>query len=191
VPFRTGAMLFQVPINKALHLILMGMFLFFVCGMSFAQTDSIDSKNDELGTLKVLLMHRMSAAEIQAHPDDYLGARVVVTLRYESPKDRSVYLYAPPNCPPEGYFVKRTGGQIIWVAALVNGTQGSPGFGKLKRGIGEGWIFLPPNSAIEWQTRTEDSSPGSENARSVFVKGLHEASPHEVLSDWFKTSDLK
>lgn len=179
-----------MPINKAFHLLLGAMLLLAIGRKSLAQVDSNGGQSGASGTLKVLSMHRMSEAEIRAHPDDFPGARVVVTFRYESPKDLSVFLYAPQNCPPEGYLIKRTGDQVIWFAALVNGTQGSPGFGKLKREIGEGWIFLPPNSAIEWQTKTVNSSPGSENARSVFVKGKHEATPHEVLSNWFSTSDL-
>jgi hypothetical protein len=165
--------------------------LLVVCGKTFAQTDLSSSQSVAFGTLKVISMHRMSPAEIRAHPDDYLDARIVLVLRFESPSNRSVYLYAPPNCPPEGYLVERTGGKVVWFASHVNGKEGSPGFQKLQREIGDGWIYLPPNSAIEWQTRTVDTAVGSEHAWSVFVKGRHEAKPHEVLSNWFSTLDLK
>src|SRR5579859_787226 len=184
-PLRVGATRSQMPINKTSHLLLCGILLLGTCGKTFAQTDSSNSKSDALGTLKVMSMHRMSSAEIRAHPDDYLDARIVLVLRYESPTDRSVYLYAPPNCPPEGYLVERTGGKVVWFASRVNGKDGSPGFHKLQRDIGDGWIYLPSNSAIEWQTRTVDTALGSEHAWSVFVKGKHEATPHEVLSNWF------
>ena len=165
--------------------------MFLLSETASSQAAPVDHDNVGFGTLRVLSLHRMTESEIKAHPDDYLDARIVLVLRYESPKDRSVYIYAPPKCPPEGYLIERTDGKVVWFESRVNGKEGSPGFLKLQREIGKGWIYLPPSSAIEWQTRTVDPAPGSENAWSVFVKGPHEALPHEVPSDWFKTSDLK
>lgn len=169
----------------------LGIVFIGLCGTPCALRASTDGQGTDLGVLAILSMHRMSEAEIRENPDDSLGARVAITLRYESPKNRGVFLYAPPDCPPEGYLLRRDGREVVWVAALVNGIKGSPGFRKLKHDLGVGWIFLPPNSAIEWQIRTWSTSPGSENAWSIFVRFQHKKTTHEVLSSWFRTPDAK
>jgi hypothetical protein len=175
---------------RARVLIIAATVLFMVCGLSFPQSPLSDGPTVTVGTLRVLSLRRMSETEIKADKTDFF-ARNILVLRYESPSDRPVYLYAPPNCPPEGFLVERREGKVYWAASEPSGATVSPGFQRLRREIGTGWIFLPPNSAIEWERRAYDTPAKSEYAFSVFVRRPKEPAPKEVLSNWITAPSLK
>jgi hypothetical protein len=149
---------------------------------------ALDSASD-LGSLRVLTVHRLSNAEQKAQPLDYIGANKRIRLRFEAPKRNSVYLYAPSECPPEGYVLERKDGKIIWLASLRKEDPSmSPGFADLKSQLGDGWIFLPASAAIEWDVDTEPTPDGIQRARSVFVIKKKGQPGTEVLSNWFEIS---
>jgi hypothetical protein len=145
--------------------------------------------SSNLGTLQVVSIRKIADHDPNAKNSDYIGASTRVRLRFEAPKATNVYLYAPAECPPEGYVLERKGGHTIWLASLRKADpSASPGFADLKSQLGVGWIFLPAGAAIEWDIDTEPTPAGVQRARSVFVAKQRDSIGTEVLSDWFATS---
>ncbi|MGA3316522.1 MAG: hypothetical protein ABSC64_08785 [Candidatus Korobacteraceae bacterium] len=142
----------------------------------------------DLGVLRVVSIQKIGDNDPQRERSDYLGANVRIRLRFEAPRESSIYVYAPAECPPEGYVLERKNGVTVWLASLKKGNASvSPGFADLKSELGDGWIFLPPGAAMEWNVDTEPTPVGVQRARSVFVSKRKGSAATEVLSEWFET----
>jgi hypothetical protein len=164
-------------------------FLALQCA-GFAQGRS-DAQPGKLGHLLVLRVANVNDDDGSAKVSDYLGAKLRVRFRYQAPEDKNVYLYAPPACPPEGYVLDKTKGDTFWLAATPQKRhRESPGFAVLRSQLGEGWVYMPKRSAIEWDVDMEEPPSGVQRARSVFVSEDRGKTAWEIVSSWL-TGDSK
>jgi hypothetical protein len=146
-----------------------------------------ESGAQQVGHLKVLSVRSVSDEERRHRVPDYMGNAILAVLRYESPADSGVFIYEPTVSAPTGYTLKRTGKFVRWIAIdSPEEFDKSPGLLKLKNKLGDGWIYLPPHAAIEWEFLTIPLSPDEESAKSIFVRRRADNSPNEVISEWFR-----
>lgn len=146
------------------------------------------NRDSLLGVLKVISVRKMTDEEYTKRVSDYVGATHIVRLRFEAPKDRIVWLYAPYCGKPSGYVLERSEGKIRWLAAVRGEDPSkSPGFKQLEAETGSCWLLMTEGAAYEWETETEPRAP-IEEARSVFVKGGKNQEPQELISAWYIVS---
>ena len=145
-----------------------------------AQAQEATSKN---GTLRVLGVREMSQEEYDRRIVDYIGATHSVRFRYEAPIDHGIYIFVLDGMRPEGYHFVRTGPTVRCLSS--KGDSHSPGFKKLEEELGGTWLFLPAQSAIEWEVETEPTSAGEEFASSFFVRKKSGDAAIEFISPWF------
>jgi hypothetical protein len=132
----------------------------------------------------------MSDLEYKSRVRDAVGETYSVRLRFQSPMDHGVYIYAPNASFPLGYSLERNGSVVRWIIGAGGGDDSkSPGLEHLEGMAGKGWLFVPRGGAIEWDIESFPTKSGFEEARSVFVKRSSDGEALELLSSWFKTSD--
>jgi hypothetical protein len=142
------------------------------------------------GDLRILSVRKMTDAEFRRRVHDAIGAVYTVRLRYESPAERGAYIYAPNGSVPIGYSLERRGAATHWLVGVGGGDSSrSPGFDHLEEMSGHGWLFLPAQSAIEWEIEVYPTSVTCEDGKSVFVKSRGNSTPIEVVSSWFSTNE--
>jgi hypothetical protein len=161
------------------------------CLSSVAQ--SPETVNDN-GTLRELNVRRMNDEDYKRRGQDVIGDGYTVRLRYEAPFDHGIFLFTLNEMDPQGYLLERKGTTIRWIVG-VGGKDGShsPGIKGLEQdtaGAG-GWLYLSAHSAIEWEIFVWPTSPGTEFARSVFVREGNSGHPVEVISPWLATDGAK
>lgn len=142
-----------------------------------------------LGILRVISVRKMTGDEYARRVVDNIGATHLVRFRFEAPRDRNVFLYAPYCGIPTGYVLERSAGKVAWLAAIRGEDPSkSPGFKRLEIQTGSCWLLMTAGAAYEWEEETVPRAP-IEEARSVFVKGAKNQEPEELISAWYTVSN--
>jgi hypothetical protein len=130
----------------------------------------------------------MNEAEYKRRVTDNIGALYSIRLRFDSPAEHGIYIYAPNANFPLGYSLEQKDGVTRWITGSGGGDGSkSPGFEHLEAMAGQGWLFVPMHAAIEWDVDVNPTPAGSESAKSVFVKRTSNGKASEVTSTWFNT----
>lgn len=169
--------------GRSVALVLIGA----LCATFLSATPHRETREQKsLGVLRILSVRQMTKEEYAGMITDNIGANYVIRYRFEAPADAGIYLYSPLHGPPIGYGLERSRGVVKW-DGLPPGEDSSknPGFKKLERLFGSGWISLTPRAAIEWESDTRPTGD-SEVALCLFVKIDLEGEPTAVLSPWSK-----
>lgn len=155
----------------------------------FSVVGQVDKANvSAIGVLRTLGSRKMGTREYNRRVHDNIGAVFALRLRYEAPVDHGIYVYAPNGSMPFGYSLERTGESVHWITGKSTDERSkSPGFARLRNQFGDGWLFLPAGSALEWDVVVVRTNPGCQDSKSIFVKKRTEDEPLEVFSTWFTT----
>lgn len=151
------------------------------------------ARRNDYGTLKVLSVRKMSAAEHERVGADEI-ADYLVRFRFEAPEQHSVLVYLMDCGPPSGYALRRQGTKVRWLAADQGEGEDpskSPGFQRFvtyfhseRNGC---WLRMGSGSAYEWElAQASPKESGEEDAESIFVKPSKDAEPVELISQWYR-----
>jgi len=142
--------------------------------------------------LKVISVQKVNNAGYAQRVSHSIGTKYVVRFRLEVGGDQGVYvlLLGSNGTPPLGYALERNTRGVVWLDGDRGEDQSkSPGVERLTKRLGARWILLPASAVYEWEIEADSPGIGTDESRSIFIRGDLKRPPIELLSSWFKVGD--